>query len=477
MLPSLGPVFVAPDLYTTLPETGTSALQQALIYERHEALAGQAAQSIAAFASLHVSVVFTAALIAHLLRLPRLLRVALWTFLALTMVATLYFGWHYMVDDIAGLGIGLIAVLLAGVATGHLRLETPIRWRPAVPNLLTGARIVMIPALLWLLLENGGLSLTAAALFAAASLTDLYDGRLARRWGVQSTFGALADPFADKLLVLGSLIALASVDRVPVWIVVLIASREVWATLLRAYARRSGVVLAAGPLGKAKMVFQVAVVLALIMFDLSGAALVRAALRHGRDHGRLRRRDRRCAPAAPARAGPRRRARVVARRPERTRSEVRSPEAYACGPLRADWRACDAGRRNSPLPTRIGARSARVPQGDDRARRRLRGGARVTAVSPACGPRSRRRSPRLAPPSARSPRPPGATADALAAVSLAVSEAVTNAVLHAYLDRESPARSRCAPAARRRRSSWRWPTRAAGCSRAPTAPGSASGCR
>ena len=97
----------------------------------------------------------------------------------------------------------------------------------------------MIPAVVWLLLENGGLSLTAAALFAAASLTDLYDGHLARRWGVESTFGALADPFADKLLVLGSLVALASVDRVPVWIVVLIASREVWATLLRAYARRT----------------------------------------------------------------------------------------------------------------------------------------------------------------------------------------------------------------------------------------------
>jgi CDP-diacylglycerol--glycerol-3-phosphate 3-phosphatidyltransferase len=273
MLPSLGPVFVAPDLYTTLPETGTSALQQALIYERHEALAGQAAQSIAAFASLHVSVVFTAALIAQLLRLPRLLRVALWTFLGLTMVATLYFGWHYVVDDIAGLGIGAIAVVLGGVATGHLRLEAPIRWRPAVPNILTGARIAIIPAVVWLLLEHGGLSLTAVALFAAASLTDLYDGHLARRWGVESTFGALADPFADKLLVLGSLVALASVDRIPVWVVVLIASREVWATLLRAYARRTGVVLAAGPLGKVKMVVQVGVVLTLMAYDLSGVAL------------------------------------------------------------------------------------------------------------------------------------------------------------------------------------------------------------
>jgi CDP-diacylglycerol--glycerol-3-phosphate 3-phosphatidyltransferase len=273
MLPSLGPVFAAPDRYSSLPETGTAALQQALIYERHEALAGQAAQSIAAFASLHVSVVFTAALIAQLLRLPRLLRVALWTFLGLTMVATLYFGWHYAVDDIAGLGIGLIAVVLGGVATGHLRFEVPVRWRPAVPNLLTLGRIAIIPAVVWTLLDNGGLSMTAAALFAVASLTDLYDGQLARHWRVESTFGALADPFADKLLVLGSLVALAAVDRVPVWVVVLIASREIWATLLRAYARRTGVVLAAGPLGKAKMVVQVCVVLTLMTFDLSGAAL------------------------------------------------------------------------------------------------------------------------------------------------------------------------------------------------------------
>jgi len=273
LLPALGPVFVAPDFYSNLPETGTAALQQALIYERHEALAGQAAQSIAAFASLHVSVVFTAALIAHLLRLPRLLRVALWTFLGLTMLATLYFGWHYVVDDVAGLGIGVVAVVLGGVATGHLRLEVPVRWRPAVPNALTLGRIAIIPLVVWLLLENAGLSLTAAALFAAASLTDALDGQLARHWRVESVFGTLADPFADKLLVLGSLGALASVDRVPVWVVVLIASREVWATLLRVYARRTGVVLAAGPLGKLKMVVQVGTLLALMSFDLSGAAL------------------------------------------------------------------------------------------------------------------------------------------------------------------------------------------------------------
>jgi CDP-diacylglycerol--glycerol-3-phosphate 3-phosphatidyltransferase len=273
VLPALGPVFVAPDFYANLPETGTAALQQALIYERHEALAGQAAQSIAAFASLHVSVVFTAALIAQLLHLNRLLRIALWTFLGLTFLATLYFGWHYLVDDIAGLGIGVIAVVLAGVATGHLRLEVPVRWRPAIPNALTLGRIAIVPAVVLLLLDNSGLSVTAAALFATASLTDLLDGRLARRWQVQSVFGTLADPFADKLLVLGSLVALAAVDRIPVWIVVIIAAREIWATVLRSYAKRHDVVIAAGPLGKAKMVFQVFTLLAVIAFDLSGAAL------------------------------------------------------------------------------------------------------------------------------------------------------------------------------------------------------------
>jgi CDP-diacylglycerol---glycerol-3-phosphate 3-phosphatidyltransferase len=148
-----------------------------------------------------------------------------------------------------------------------------VHWRPAIPNALTLGRIAIVPAVVLLLLDNSGLSVTAAVLFAAASLTDLLDGRLARRWQVQSVFGTLADPFADKLLVLGSLVALAAVDRIPVWIVVIIAAREIWATVLRSYAKRHDVVIAAGPLGKAKMVFQVFTLLAVIAFDLSGAAL------------------------------------------------------------------------------------------------------------------------------------------------------------------------------------------------------------
>ena len=86
-------------------------------------------------------------------------------------------------------------------------------------------------------------------------------------------FGTLTDPLADKLLVLASLIALAAVDRIPVWIFVVIAAREAWVTLLRVRARRTGVVMAAGPLGKLKMGVQVCTLLAVMAFDLSGAAL------------------------------------------------------------------------------------------------------------------------------------------------------------------------------------------------------------
>lgn len=125
LVPALGPIFTQPDLFAALPQTGVSDLQHALLVHRVQVLADPfgtgEVQSIAAFASLHVSVVFSAALLAHLLRLPRFVRYGLWGFLALTTLATIYFGWHYVFDDIAGLAIGGIAVVLAGAATGHLQ--------------------------------------------------------------------------------------------------------------------------------------------------------------------------------------------------------------------------------------------------------------------------------------------------------------------------------------------------------------------
>jgi len=122
LLPSMGPAFVEPHLFAGLPETGAPALQDALMDDRRAFLADPvgsgALQSIAAFASLHISIVFAGALVAHLLRAPRGLRIAMWVYLGLTFPATIYFGWHYVVDDIAGFAIGLASVYVGAVLTG-----------------------------------------------------------------------------------------------------------------------------------------------------------------------------------------------------------------------------------------------------------------------------------------------------------------------------------------------------------------------
>ena len=123
VLPSLGPVFVQPGAFAALPSTGVSRLQEALLGDRYAVLtdphATEAMQGVAGFASLHVSIVFTAALIAHLVGLRLIVRVLLWTFFVLTCLATVYFGWHYLIDDVAGVVIGALAVWLGALATGH----------------------------------------------------------------------------------------------------------------------------------------------------------------------------------------------------------------------------------------------------------------------------------------------------------------------------------------------------------------------
>ena len=117
LVPSLGPVFVQPERYAVLPETGVSLLQESLARARLEVLAdptgADAIAGVAGFASLHCSVVFTAVLMAHLARLPIVVRAALWVFLLLTITATAYFGWHYLIDDVAGLAIGAASVIIA----------------------------------------------------------------------------------------------------------------------------------------------------------------------------------------------------------------------------------------------------------------------------------------------------------------------------------------------------------------------------
>jgi hypothetical protein len=124
-LPSMGPIYSQPGVFSALPETGTWQLQMSLLESRALVVTDPGAtdrvQSIAAFASLHVSIVLTAALIAQLVLSSVALRSLLWVFFGLTAIATIYFGWHYLVDDIAGVAIAVAAVLLAGWGTGQFR--------------------------------------------------------------------------------------------------------------------------------------------------------------------------------------------------------------------------------------------------------------------------------------------------------------------------------------------------------------------
>ena len=121
LLPSLGPVYAEPALFAKLPASGITQLQDLLLDQRLEFLRDPAtgtAQSIAAFSSVHVSIFFTGALVAHLLGLSRSVRIGAWVLLGLTIASTIYLGWHYVLDDFGGLIIGAMAVALAHVLTG-----------------------------------------------------------------------------------------------------------------------------------------------------------------------------------------------------------------------------------------------------------------------------------------------------------------------------------------------------------------------
>ncbi|SDS60256.1 PAP2 superfamily protein [Brevibacterium sandarakinum] len=125
ILPALGPAFARPGLYDSLTETGVSDLQDALINTRLDYLADPIGsgeiQGVAAFASLHVSVTFAAALFMMYTRQKPLFQALTWIFFGLTVLATLYFGWHYIVDDIAGMAIGWVSVALGAWVTGNGR--------------------------------------------------------------------------------------------------------------------------------------------------------------------------------------------------------------------------------------------------------------------------------------------------------------------------------------------------------------------
>jgi CDP-diacylglycerol---glycerol-3-phosphate 3-phosphatidyltransferase len=133
-----------------------------------------------------------------------------------------------------------------------------------LPNGLTLMRIFLVPLLVAVLLTKYNV-LIAAAIFLAASLTDLLDGYFARKREQVTTLGILLDPVADKLLISSAFISLVQLQVVPAWMVVIIIGREFAVSGLRSIASAQGFTIDASELGKIKMATQVAAITLLIL--------------------------------------------------------------------------------------------------------------------------------------------------------------------------------------------------------------------
>ncbi len=131
-----------------------------------------------------------------------------------------------------------------------------------LPNKLTILRVLMIVPFVVLMLQER--NVWALLLFVVASLTDLADGKIARKYNLVTNFGKFMDPLADKLLVCAALILLVELERIPAWVVLIIISREFIISGFRLIAADNRVVIAASYWGKFKTVFQMVMVCLMI---------------------------------------------------------------------------------------------------------------------------------------------------------------------------------------------------------------------
>lgn len=148
-----------------------------------------------------------------------------------------------------------------------------------LPNKLTVFRVILIVPFVLLLLGGhaqwgwfmaifGGIAdyvdYIALGIFIIASLTDMLDGKIARKYNLVTNFGKFMDPLADKLLVCSALICLIELGRIPAWIVIIIISREFIISGFRLVAADNRVVIAASYWGKFKTTFQIIMVCLMI---------------------------------------------------------------------------------------------------------------------------------------------------------------------------------------------------------------------
>ena len=156
-----------------------------------------------------------------------------------------------------------------------------------LPNKLTTFRVILIPFFVFFMLAPNMTGINhyiAAAIFIVASLTDLLDGKIARKYNLVTNFGKFMDPLADKLLVCSAMICLIQTGQLAAWIVVIIIAREFIISGFRLIASDNGVVIAASYWGKFKTTFQMLMVVVLILniqmsfFQILGVILTYVAL-------------------------------------------------------------------------------------------------------------------------------------------------------------------------------------------------------
>lgn len=140
-----------------------------------------------------------------------------------------------------------------------------------LPNKLTVLRVILIPFFLVALMVDAipyG-KWIAVGIFVIASLTDMLDGKIARKYNLITNFGKFMDPLADKLLVCSAMIALIELDRIPAWVVIIIIAREFIISGFRLVASDNGIVIAAGWWGKVKTVVQMVMII-FVMCNFGG---------------------------------------------------------------------------------------------------------------------------------------------------------------------------------------------------------------
>ncbi len=143
----------------------------------------------------------------------------------------------------------------------------PNNWIARVPNQLTALRIILTPLFIVLLFSQGYLNkILALVVFIVASVTDAYDGLIARKFNVVSSWGKFLDPLADKILVLSAFIAFWYMDFFPLWMLILIVLRDVVITGLRLWMMSRDTTMETSMFGKSKTVAQVVGIYVILVF-------------------------------------------------------------------------------------------------------------------------------------------------------------------------------------------------------------------